>query len=89
MFPGNTQSHKKPCSSLDPSSVCLPGCEWHVPFSALLCRDIKQFLAGEQKAMKLPLKDEIWLNAFYVSSGFGIGDAIVPAFSTAGKSRHN
>lgn len=30
--------------------------------------------------MKLPLKDEICLNAFYVASGFGIGDAIVPAF---------
>lgn len=71
---------QEPYGSLDPSSICLPGCERHVPFPALLSWDMKQFLAGEQKAMKLPLKDEICLNAFYVSSGFGIGDAIVPAF---------
>lgn len=54
-----------------------------------LSSDIKQSLAGQQKAMKLALKYEIWLNAFYVLSGFGIRNALVSAFATVGKARNN
>lgn len=50
-----------------------------------LSSDTEQSLAGQQKAVKLSLKYEIWWNAFYVSPGFGISYALVSAFSTRKK----